>query len=51
MSQVDSDNSFNQIEFQAAKYVAGYVANRYFSKYLQSIDPNGDESSWIEGWT
>ncbi|KAF0714208.1 Uncharacterized protein FWK35_00030575, partial [Aphis craccivora] len=45
---VDSDNSFNQIEFQAAKYVAGYVANRYFSKYPQLIDPNGDEFSWIE---
>lgn len=43
-----SGNSFNQIEFQATKYIAGYVANRYFSKYPQLIDQNGDESSWIK---
>ncbi|KAL5236731.1 hypothetical protein ACI65C_004141 [Semiaphis heraclei] len=45
---VDSGISFNQIEFQAAKYVTGYVANKYFSKYPQLIDPNGDGSPWIE---
>lgn len=46
--QVDSVNSFNQLEFEAAKYVAGYVANRYSSKYPHLINMNGDGSSWIE---
>lgn len=46
--QVDSSNSFDQLEYEAAKYVAGYVTNKFCNKYPHLINTDGDDSSWIE---